>query len=293
MTTIQKILFILTPTERKSVVILLFLTAIGTGLDTIGVAVIFPVMILMTQVNLAAHYPSIQPIFEFLGNPSQELVIRMAMLFLVGIFLVKNLFGIWLAWRNFNFTSGVQVELSQRLFSAYMHQPYTFHLQRNSSRLSHNINQAVIVVAAITSSLTIVTEGLVLLSVATLLLLVEPLGAIIVVMVFGAAAWIFHYSTRARLSKWGTARLYHDRLKGQHMSQGFGGVKDVKMLGRESNFLAQYYLHSTQSAQIGKYQNVLQQIPRMWLEFLTVTGLLSWCSAFLVKGTVRTRSYQL
>ena len=284
MSMINKISFILTPSERKGAMGLLFLTIVGTALETMGVGAIFPVMILMTKGDLVAHYPSIQPAFEYLGNPSQEQVIRVAMLCLVGIYLFKNLFAIWLAWRKSKFTSGVQVELSQRLFTAYMHQPYTFHLQRNSSRLTNNISQVLVVVGAITSSFLIVSEGLVLLSVAILLLIVEPLGAIIVVTVFAAASWSFHYSTRARLTRWGAARLHHDRLKMQHLLQGFGGVKDVKLLGRESNFLAQYYLHSIQSARITKFQNVLQQVPRMWLEFLTVTGLALLVLSILGQG---------
>ena len=229
-------------------------------------------MILMVQDDLATRYPSIQPAFEYFGNPTQTQVIMASMLCLVGVYLVKNIFSIFLTWRSFSFTSSLQADISQRLFTGYMQQPYAFHLQRNSSRLIHNIAQVGVVVKAITSSFSIVSEGLVLFSVATLLLLVEPLGALIVIVVFAAASWSFHYATRNRLSGWGKSRLHHDRLKGQHMAQGLGGVKDVKLLGRENSFLAHHYLHSTQSARIGKLQGILQQFPRMWLEFLTVIG---------------------
>lgn len=284
MTAFQKIRSILTPAERKGVLILMYLTAIGTVLETMGVGVLFPVMILLVQDDLPARYPQIQPLFEYFGNPNQVQLIWVSMFCLVGIYLFKNIFSIFFAWQNFSFTSRVQVELSQRLFTAYMRQPYTFHLQRNSARLTHNITQGGVVVGAIANCLLIVSEGLVLLGIAALLLMVEPLGALIVMIVFATASWGFYYATRARLSRWGKARLHHDRLKGQHMSQGFGGVKDVKLLGRENSFLAHYYLHNTESAQIVKFQSLLQQIPRMWLEFLTVTGLALLVLSILGQG---------
>jgi len=129
---------------------------------------------------------------------------------------------------------------------------------------------------AVNSALTILTEGLVLLGIAILLLVVEPLGALIVVPVLGSAAWGFHRSTRARITRWGEARQHHDGLRLQHLQEGLGGAKDVKLLGRESDFLAQYRMHNTQSARVGGFQSTLQQLPRLWLELLAVVAWLFW-----------------
>ena len=52
---------------------------------------------------------------------------------------LKNLFLAFLAWRQTRFAFGVQTQLSQRLFTAYLRQPYTFHLQRNSAQLIRNV----------------------------------------------------------------------------------------------------------------------------------------------------------
>jgi hypothetical protein len=50
--------------------------------------------------------------------------------------------------------------------------------------------------------ITLLAESLVLLGLCSLLLLVEPLGALIVVSVLGAAAWGFHRLTRGRIARW-------------------------------------------------------------------------------------------
>ena len=110
--------------------------SIGMVLETIGIGLVIPTLVLMTEQDLAARYPRLQPLLYSLGNPSPVHLIQMAMLGLVGIYLIKNLFLAFLAWRQTRFAYGVQVQLSQRLFTTYLRQPYTFHLQRNSAQRS-------------------------------------------------------------------------------------------------------------------------------------------------------------
>ncbi|MBY0576164.1 MAG: ABC transporter ATP-binding protein/permease [Gallionellaceae bacterium] len=285
MSALQKIRFILTHAERKSMVILLCLMVIGTMLEMLGVGILFPVMILMGQNDLATRYPRIQPLLEFLGNPTQSQLVIYSMLGLVGIYFIKNLFLAFLAWRQVRFASGIQVQLAQRLFTAYLRQPYTFHLQRNSAQLGHNITGEVAVFSAvINSGMSVFTEGMALLGITALLLLAEPIGVLIVALLLGAAVWSFHCITRARITRWGVARQHHDILRSHHMYQGLGGFKDVKLLGRESNFLAQFQLHSAQGARAAGSQSILQQLPRLWLELLAVAGLALLVLSMLGQG---------
>jgi ABC-type multidrug transport system fused ATPase/permease subunit len=285
MTVIQKIRLLLTPAERKSAAVLLCLMGVGMVLETLSVGLLIPVITLMMQNDLAIRYPRMQPLLTFLGNPTQTQMIVATMLSLVGIYLAKNLFLAFLIWRQTCFTFGVQVQLSKRLFTIYLRQPYTFHLQRNSAQLMHNVTSEVgMFVGVITNLMTIFTENLVLLGIAILLLAVEPLGALVVVLVLGSAAWWFHRSTRTHVTRWGNARQYHDSLRIQHLQQGLGGAKDVKLLGRESDFLAQYDIHNIQSAGIGQSQSTLQQLPRLWLELLAVAGLAILVLSMLGQG---------
>jgi len=121
--------------------------------------------------------------------------------------------------------------------------------------------------------ITLLTELLVALGLCSLLLLVEPLGALIVVSVLGAAAWGFHRLTRGHIARWGKARQYHDGMRLQHLQQGLGGAKDVTLLGRETDVLDQYRAHNAQSARVSQLHTTLQQFPRLGLELLTVSGL--------------------
>ena len=125
---------LLTAAERRSAVMLLGLMFIGMVLETLGVGLVIPVIALLTQADIAHNYPVLQRALQALGNPSQFSLAIGGMLVLVGVYLIKTLFLAVLAWRQTRFAFGVQAQLSQRLFTLYLCQPYTFHLHRNSAR---------------------------------------------------------------------------------------------------------------------------------------------------------------
>jgi ABC-type multidrug transport system fused ATPase/permease subunit len=275
LSTARKIWNLLTSAERRNAAALLGLMLIGMVLETLGVGLVIPAIGLLTQSDFARNYPALQPALQALGNPSQKSLVVGGMLTMVGVYFIKALFLALLAWRQTRFSFDVQAQLSQRLFTIYLRQPYTFHLQRNSAQLIRNVINEVNLLTGngILPGITLLTESLVLLGLCSLLLVVEPLGTLIVVSVLGTATWGVHCLTRGRIARWGEERQHHDGLRIQHLQQGLGGAKDVKLLGREADFLEQYRAHTVQSARMGQLQTTLLLLPRLWLELLAVSGL--------------------
>ena len=132
---------------------------------------------------------------------------------------------------------GLQESVSRNLFSMYLRQPYAFHLTRNSAQLIRNATTEVaLLVSAVGNTLAVSTEFLVLLGITCLLIYIEPTGTIVVILTMVLLGGAFIFFTRDRLKKWGEQRLYHDGLRVQHLQQGFGGAKELKLLGREDFF---------------------------------------------------------
>jgi len=284
--TLKKIWGLLTQPERRGALVLFAFMFIGMLLETLGIGLVIPALALLTQPDIANHYPAIRPAMNALGNPDQQSLVIGGMLILVGVYFVKTLFLGFLAWRQTRFAYQVQVQISQRLFTSYLRQPYTFHLQRNSAQLIRNIagETSLFTFNALMPGMFLLAEVLVLFGLCSLLLAVEPVGAVIVVGVLGSAAFGFHRLTRQRITRWGVARQHHDGLRTQHLQQGLGGVKDVKLLGRETDFIEQYRKHNVLSAHVGQMQTTLQQLPRLWLELLAVSGLAILVISMLAQG---------
>ena len=275
MSLISKIYYLITPSEQKKALMLLGLMVLGMLLETLSIGLVIPAVTVMLQSDTAYQNSVISSILNLMGNPNQNQLIKGFMLLLMAIYFFKNIFLALLAWMQTRFAFSVQVQLSQRLYQTYLRQPYTFHLQHNSAQLFRNISgEVVMFMAAIISTLMILTESLVVVGVVSLLLFIEPLGALVVVLVLGISSLIFYYSTKTHISRWGELRQTHEGLKVLHLQQGLAGVKDVKLLGRELDFLKQFSIHNIESARVSSLQATLQQFPRLWLELLAVIGLV-------------------
>ena len=93
--------------------VLLGLMLIGLVLETLSIGLVIPVSVLMMQNDIDARYPTISPVLNWLGNPSQQALIVGAMVGLISIYLLKNLFLGFLAWRETRFAFDAQAQLSQ------------------------------------------------------------------------------------------------------------------------------------------------------------------------------------
>jgi ATP-binding cassette, subfamily B, bacterial PglK len=282
----KKLRKLLTPSERRQLVTLLFLMLIGMVLEMVGIGLVIPAIALITKPDPAKSYPILQPILAFFGNPTQAQLVIGGMLALVGLYLIKTVFLIFMVWKQNKFIAGVQSGLSCRLFTGYLLQPWSFHLQRNSAQLILNVTNevSIFISTALQPGMLVLTEGLVLVGVTVLLFMVEPVGSLIVVSTLGFAAWGFQHIMRNHLLAWGKARQLHEGLRIQHLQQGLGGAKDVKLLGRENEFIAQYQKHNISSTMVSQRQKTLMEMPRIWLELLAVAGLATLVLIMLGQG---------
>jgi len=270
----QKLWSMLTPSQHRAILLLLGLMLIGMALEMLGIGLVFPILKLITKDNLASEYPTLEPWLDRLGNPDQGELVILAMLAFLGITLIKVLFLGFLAWQQSNFALKVNTNLSLRLFTLYLRQPYAFHLQRNSAELIRNtMGQVGALVGAISSCMMIATESLVLFGILVLMYFVEPVGTFGVTATFGLAGWGFYRCTKKRINRWGEEYQHHEGLQIQYLQEGLGAAKDVKLLGREKEFIDRYQVRNLGRAQVSRKEGLLKVFPRFGLELLTVTGI--------------------
>ena len=277
MSTYKMLFKLLTPKERKQIPIILLVIFIGMLFETVGISLVIPAIALMTQTNLPDMHPAFRSIFIALGSPTQVELVRDGMLVLFGFYVVKTLFLMFMSWKQNKFIFSIQASLSHRLFTGYLKQPWSFHLQHNSAQLIRNLTIEVNMFAntALQSGMGLITEGFVLTGIIVFLVIIEPLGTLVVMSILLLAAWSFQKVTKHYLLSLGQARQHHEGMRIQHLQQGLGGVKDVKILGREQDFLAQYTPHNKGNSHASRMQQTLLQLPRFWIELLAVGGLVA------------------
>lgn len=252
-------------------VIQLLLMLIGMLFETIGIGLLVPVLTVISENNIGETYPIVKPFLNSLGNPRHSQLVIWIMILLIVVYFFKMIFLSILAWRQSKFVYGLQAYFSQKLFEGYLRQPYAFHLKRNSATLIRNTTVLItIMTSSLTAFMTILTEACIFLGIFVFLMYFEPVGTLLVGALFGITFIMFNIITKKKLLRWGNNYQGHEGKRIMHLQQGLGGIKDVKLLGREDNFLKSYHNSNNESAKAGQYKEALAALPRLWMELLVV-----------------------
>lgn len=255
--------------------IIVALTLVGTVLETVGIGLVIPAIALMADPNISENYPLLVPLFRYLGDPTHSQLVIYGVLLLLGFYIIKALFLAFLSWKQSKYIYDVKAYLSQSLFERYIRSPYEFHLRQNTGHLIRNITIEIeqLVSRILIPGVLLITELTVIVAIATLLFIIQPVGAAVLFAVMGLAMYGFQRVTQNHLKKWGTERQRHEGFRIQKAQEGLGGIKDVKLLGKEANFIDNYGKHTLNSALFERKQYALSNIPRLWLETIGVLGL--------------------
>jgi len=198
-----------------------------------------------------------------------------SMSLLVLIYFTKTIFLNFLVWFQSKFISFLVAETKIKLFKKYMYQDYSFHLQRNSSKLIQNIiNEVELMINVFFLSLVAFTsELLVVLGISLILLIVEPRGFLMSMTVFGIISVAFMKYTKNKVKKYGDQRLINESSSIKHLQQGVDGIKEIKLVGNEDIFLDYFKVRANKIASVASKMLILQQIPRFYLEFIAIISL--------------------
>lgn len=284
MKSLSQLWAILTASERALAVSLIGLMLVSMLLEMLGIGLVVPALAAMSSGQPASPSPEVARWLVWLGNPSRQQLLLGGLGLLLLLYAFKAAFVLFVGWRQLRFVAALQGRISRQLFATYLSQPWTYHLQRNSSEMIRTLNDITPFASTCTVILGALAEMLVVVGVMALLIWIEPVGAITVGILMAVATYALDRATKSRLARWGELAQQHMALMFKHLYQGLGGVKDVKVLGCEQDFIDQYSGHRNQAVRMYSRQMFFGQIPRLWYELLAVAGLCLLTAVMVWQG---------
>ena len=272
--TIRKAWAVYPKQSKRRVPLVMILGILGTAVETFGIGLVIPVMTTMSKATPGNSGSVLQPLFDFFGVQAVGTMVGVAVLSIVVAFMIKNAYQLFYNWYITKFNNFSVQQLSSMLFRSFLRRPYTFHLQRNSSELLNVVQQEVdMTVGLVGSTSGLIKEALLGSSVAVLMFITEPVAACstVVILIVGTLLYV-------RLTKPLVIRLGEQRQKvlaplTRYLLQGFGGVKDIQVLGRVDDFSTQFEKQNLTKQGIELRYGVVKQIGPMWTELLAMSGL--------------------
>jgi ABC-type multidrug transport system fused ATPase/permease subunit len=168
------------------------------------------------------------------------------------------------------------LKLAVKLAKSYFSMPYEFYLNTNTSNHRKNVLSEVnvVVLKFFLPFLTLIAQILVAFFITILIFLVDPLLAFIISAIMGIPYLIIYELLKRKLTIFGLNRLEANKLRYKVLDQSFGGIKDVKVLGKESYFHQEFSRYQKLlTDNVGKI-HIFNQLPRLLVESLVVGGLL-------------------
>jgi ATP-binding cassette, subfamily B, bacterial PglK len=258
---------------------------VGMLFETISIGAIIPALGLFSDAGTVAKSPYLRDVLQKLGNPSQAMLVAGGLVAILFLYGVKSLVLLRLVWQQARFLASIRQNVSRRLFETYLMQPWTFHLQRNSAELIRNATTEVsMFVQGCHGLLNVAAEACVTTGIALLLLWIEPLGAVVTGVTVGLATWAMQAVLRHRIIRWGEKRQRSEGLRVQALQQGLGGAREVKVFGREFEFLEHYRVAEVQASHAIQMQLFAAQIPRLWYELIAVAGVAALGIVLVLQG---------
>jgi len=279
---VLKLFEVIPQRRRKQFPLVVMAMVLGAAFEVVGISLIIPLL----DVISGSENQFAELLGSYLGTENQQNLVLVGVIALALIYLTKGLYLSGLAWITARFSFLVKAELSNKLLENYLHAPYEFHLQKNSAQLIRNLTTETtqLVQYVLTPGLIILSESFVVIFVGIFLLLVEPQGTIIVMSILIIMSYAFQRFVGGFSKRIGQIRQHADGLIIQSSQESLGGIKDVKILGKEESFLNYFQKNNLVSADSSAKQNAIGQIPRMYLETIGVISFLILILVLIIRG---------
>ncbi len=262
--------------KRKLILVLIGVMVLGV-LELAGVGSIMPFLTVASKPEMVQTNSYLNWAYVNFGFESTE-----SFLFALGIgavlfILVSNAMKALVFYMNKRYTTMRNHHLSLRLFRRYLYRPYTYFLNKNTSELLKNILGEVntLINSALMPLLELLTNFVITVLIITMLIIVEPRLSIITFLVIGSFYGIVYIVVKGHLNTLGKRKIEANGLRYKKVSEALGGIKDVKILGREEYFLKDFKAPSIETAKIMVTTALIGTIPKFVLEVIVFGGILS------------------
>ena len=273
---LKKLCIVFPRDQRLRFVGLFFLILIGTVFDFFSVSMILPfVSVLVNPASLesASWYQFLQRI---IGAESTMDVLFALTVILIGVYVVKNIYMMLLSVIQNTFLTKNRFHTSAKLLNCYMHKPYTFHLQHNLAEIMRSINTDVgNAFSLVMNLISLVAAVLISIALVIFLISVDPILTFSIVIALAICSGLYFLIVRSRMRAAGqeSRRLSMRMYKAMH--QSMGGIKEVKVMGREQYFVDAYSSNGVAYVKNQRKYVLLSGLPKHLIEIFCVGGVLS------------------
>ena len=287
----KKVMRLLDARQKRQMVGIVFMMLIGGILESFGIALIAPIMEVLTEPELINKRKTFSFFYYSVFNFNEDLsdsakLVSFFMIVMIFVFVVKNIFLFFMNKVQLKFVYTNQFATSRRMMINFMQRPYEYYLNADTSVIQRSITSDVNnMYGLILSTLQLISEIIVFVCIVIMLLCKDAVMTICIATVLTAVLLAIKYVIKPIMVKAGEENQdYYSGLY-KWIDESVTGIKEIKIANKENYFINGYadcgagYVNAVQ-----KY-NLYNSTPRLLIETIAIVGMLGYMLFAMSQGT--------
>lgn len=288
---IKKFFSILTYKQKAKFYLIFILMLVGMLLDILGISMVIPLINALNGEGLNQQFVYLKKIIYFLNFNNFHDNIFVLIAFFIGlIFTAKVISMSLLNWIQAKFNYEIFVFIANKLFKGYLSMPYSDYLKLDSAVIIKNNTHEVYNFSAVLNQfLLIATDIIIILGMLGLLIFYDPISLFVIIITLLLPVLILFISLKSFYADWGKRRELHDGETIKSIQNGLGAIKDIKVLGRELNFINHHKYHTRELGKVELFKGFIQSTSKHWLEYIFILAVFALATyhALVVKDPAK------
>lgn len=267
---------IFTRSQLKRLVMLQSLMVLMAFAEIGGVSAIGVFMAVVADPNILDRSNFIGQIYQLSGVGDHGEFIYLVGVVALVVLVLTALISMLTVWRAALFAARVGQEMADRLYRYYMHQPWLFHSWGSSAELTKRIASDAYVVSSqvIYPLMQINTKVILTIFMILGLLILNPFVILIAAAIFGCGYAILYRMVRQRLMANGKKISEIATRRYKLMAEGFGGIKDVLLLGRQAAFVKRFEASGDTLSMSLSTNDALAMAPKYFMDMVAFSSVI-------------------
>ncbi len=282
----SKLKVLLDRKQKTQMVGIVVLMLIGGVLESLGIAMIAPVMQVVIDPQQVEDSRILSGIYNLFNLQSTTQLAALIMVSLILVFVIKNIFLYFMNVVQLRFVYTNQFATSRRMMINFMQRPYEYYLNADTTVIQRNITSDVNnLYALILSCLQLISEIIVFVCLVAILLSQDAKMTLTIATLLVIVLLVIKFFIKPVMVKAGKDNQdYYSGLY-KWIYESVTGIKEIKVAAKENYFINGYadcgagYVNAVQ-----KY-NLYNSTPRLLIETIAIAGMVGYMLAVMATGT--------
>ena len=274
---INKLKILFTHNELIQSINLIVFLIIVLIFEVFGIAIFIPVFSILLEQDIDSSNIIIKSINDFfvrMGLLESKLFL---LIIITSTFFLKTIVQTLIIYKQKKTVTNIIRDLSNRMFTKYLNQPYIYYTKVNRSRIVQFLQTEILFLFNYFEALlSLVAEVIIFFGIYLLIFLIEPLGVIFLTIAYMISGYVYYYFSTGRLNNWGIIRLNIDQYLSKLILESIGNIKNIILSNLKNKFSNYFISKNATKAKYTAYQLTVNQLPRIYFEFITIISIVSF-----------------